>query len=192
MLIICAAKDIEQIISAHRAEDTPVSAVLSFEHPGATTGRGKAPRLHDPQIDQSILTFWDIEDADAQDGPSLDIVKQSLSFLDKHRKDLTIVHCNAGKSRSVAIALAFLTKDHDIATAINIIKDMRPVAAPNIAVIQIADSYLGLGGALLDAVKKDPLFSENREAAEKSRARYLEKNPDLAQKLYPEKQSPKP
>ncbi len=65
--------------------------------------------------------------------------------------------------------------------------EIRPVAAPNILVVEIADRIAGRGGRLKQAVLDHPAITENRAAAEASRQRALAQNPEILQKLYPEK-----
>ena len=167
-IIICRAREVIDQIAEHN-----VSAVLSIEHPGAQDGKGRAPRLHN--IAQSILCFWDIEKEDIPDGPHLSHIKDAFAFLDQHSDENVIIHCNAGKARSVGIALAYLVSDlGDINAAIERIKAIRPIAAPNLALIKIADRFLELDGALTKAVLADPLFTQNRERAEKARQRQID------------------
>ncbi|MBU6235753.1 MAG: dual specificity protein phosphatase family protein [Alphaproteobacteria bacterium] len=178
-------------------------AVLSIEHPGARrVSEGAAPRLIEEGIegvDQRIQVYWDTEE-DHPKGPSLRMVKAGLRFLLKHEKRSKrplVVHCRQGKSRSVAMALAYLVaanRDKSIMECIAHLKTLRPEPAPNIKIIELADTALGLGNELVEAVKADAQFTANRAAANASRARWAEKNPESLKlpKLTPQKRGPKP
>ena len=184
-IIICRANEVLDII----AERGNVDAVLSIEHPGATDGKGRAPRLED--VDQQILCFWDIEEENIQDGPAERHIEAAFNFLKEHVGDNVIIHCNAGKARSAGIALAWKMSEYqDIQKAVEEIKDVRPIAAPNLAVVKIADRFLNLEGELTDAVLKDPLFTENRIKAEERRQEQMRGG--QFSDLSPEKHGPEP
>ncbi len=180
MITICRANEVEDLVA-----ENDIDAVLSIEHPGAVEGKGLAPRLDGTP--QKILSFWDVEDEDAADGPSEKIVRDALDFLGEHEGENVIVHCHAGKSRSVAVVLAWLAFNDGIDSAIEEIKNMRPAAAPNIAIIRIADEILGFDGALTGAVEADETLTANRERTNARRRELAEKDPELLGKLYPEK-----
>src|SRR4051812_9383514 len=110
-IIVCRASELLKKV----AEDKPV-AVLSMEHPGVSPGEpGSAPRIAESGFDdvpQLVLTFWDSEQV-VPNGPDLPQVKKGLEFVMEHIKDgPVIIHCKAGKSRSVAMALGVLSKLH--------------------------------------------------------------------------------
>lgn len=188
MITICRADELLEILQTDNYE-----AVLSIEHPGSTLGRGAAPRLQDTE--QQIISFWDVEDESAHQGPSEDVVKTAMNFLDNHRGENMIIHCHAGKSRSVAIALGWIAKemtndlaqDEAIDHAIDYIKSIRPIAAPNMAVIDIIDRLYEFDGQLSGAVAQDPVFSENIRIANERRAEIAASRPDLLEQMYPEK-----
>ena len=187
-LIICRASEVLQTIESQK-----IDAVLSIEHPGAVDGKGRAPRIQD--INQHILCFWDVEKQDFKDGPARVHVKEALSFLSSAQGNTIIIHCNAGKARSVGIALAWLVSESDrsdeaIRQAIETIKAIRPIAAPNLAVIEIADELLGLEGRLTQAVLDDDLFTQNREKAEARRVEQMN-DPEFLKNFAPEKAPPK-
>lgn len=184
-LFICRADEVEETAARHN-----VTAVLSIEHPGATGGKGRAPRLERGDTVQEILTFWDVEDETAKDGPSETALRRAFDFLHAHQGENVIIHCNAGKARSAAVALAWMAYQDGVDTAVERLKDIRPQAAPNMAVIRIADNMLKFDGALTRAVARDPDFTANRQKADEARKRQLRKNPGLWNKLYPEKPRP--
>lgn len=182
-LIVCARTEVEKILAA-----SPVAAVLSIEHPGATPAKGGAPRLSD--VPQKILCFWDSE-MPVANGPDMDQVEAGIAFVMEHALDGdVIIHCNAGKARSAALALGVLAILHpreDEGQLIDRLLAQRPQAAPNILVLLLADRIAGREGKLLQAVLDHPGMTAARAATEARRQELLKADPDLAQKLFPEK-----
>ena len=183
-------------------ENRPI-AVLSIEHPGARrVSEGAAPRLIDhgiTDVHQRIQVYWDTEDTHP-DGPSIGLVRAGLRYLLRYgrlSKRPLVVHCRQGKSRRVAMALAYLVaanRDNSIEECIAHLKTLRPVVAPNIKVIEHADKALGLDGRLLEAVLADTDFTMHRVRANESRTKWAEKNPEAFKlpKLKAQKRGPKP
>lgn len=167
----------------------PVVAVLSIEHPEVeASDTGYAPRV--TAVPQKILCFWDSETPVAN-GPDIGQVKAGLDFvLDHIARGPVIIHCHAGKARSAALALGVLSQVHpdwDENKLIDELLRIRPIAAPNIVVIEMVDQLTGRNGKLLDAVKNHPVLSAQRAKAESGRQYWIEKNPDVARKMFPEK-----
>lgn len=187
-IIVCAADEVLNIL-----EEKKIVAVLSIEHPDVVeTNPGYAPRLSD--VTQKILCFWDSEQA-VHRGPDIEQIEKGIMFALTHLDaGDVIIHCKAGKSRSTALALGVLALQNpnkNEATLIGELLALRPVAAPNIIVIEMVDALAGRGGNLLQAVLDHPVLTQQREAAEKLRQAAIAKNPKLAKKLFPEK-FPKP
>lgn len=179
-IYVCRADEVEQLV-----QERGIKNVLSIEHPGAQDGKGRAPRLSG--ANQKILCFWDVEtSSNPQDLPSEKDVGEGLEFLDQYGGEDVIIHCKAGKSRSVALALSWLAQQNGIEDAIRVMKEMRTNAAPNIKIIEHADKYYGMGGALLAAVSDDITFTQNREKANGRRAIQAEE----FYRLNPEKRGP--
>ena len=154
---VSSVYDAREVADKHKVE-----AVLSIEHPDAPEGGGKAPKFDG--IMQHIACFWDTENPEYEDGPNEDNIGRALDFLELNRNKNILIHCKAGKSRSVALALAHMTKTRPPEEAIKIIKKMRPNAAPNLLVVDIADRLLGFDGKLTRAVEADEEFTRRREA----------------------------
>ena len=164
-LIITRANDVLKTLA-----ERPVAAVLSIEHPGATAGHGAAPRVEGAP--QMILCFWDSEQP-VPKGPTEEDVKAGILFVLEHlKKGDVLIHCHAGKSRSVAIALGVLALRHPEKNEKKLMEELlklRPMAAPNILMVEMADKLAGRGGRLAEAVRQHPQITAQRKAAEMSR-----------------------
>lgn len=174
--------------------EADIVAVLSIEHPGVKPGdKGSAPRIGEhgfSHVPQKILAFWDSEQA-VNNGPNIAQVEEGLDFVMAHLESGTVlIHCHAGKSRSVAIALGALALSHpdkDETELLALLLEIRPVAAPNILIVEMVDKIAGRDGKLLQAVLDHPKITEQRAAAEKNRQEMLERRPELLKEFYPEK-----
>lgn len=189
-IIICRADQLLDKVKEHAP-----TAVLSIEHPDVQPGQdGYAPRLTDG-TPQMILTFWDAEEPVAG-GPDLEQVTKGIAFVMDHIKDGdVIIHCKGGASRSTAVALGVLSalnprKDADYLVAL--LLDIRPIAAPNLVIVGLADALTGRGGTLLKAVKDSKQIAATRSLADIGRSRWLKKHPEAYQKMHPEKRPPPP
>lgn len=171
-----------------------VAAVLSIEHPHAKDlQNGRAPRLDEHgygHIPQKILSFYDMETR-VPNGPDIDQVREGLQFVMDHLAEgPVIIHCKAGRARSVGIALGVLAlvyPDMNEKEIVDMMKDMRPIAAPNILVVEMIDQLTGRGGRLVQAVLDDPVMTEHRREIEEHRQQLIASRPDIAARLYPEK-----
>jgi predicted protein tyrosine phosphatase len=175
-IIICRADEVRGILEKSPA----VVAVLSIEHPGVEPGAsGHAPRLD--SVPQKILTFWDSEIL-VQGGPDEAQVAAGMDFIVENlRHGDVIVHCHAGKSRSCGVALGALAVLYPEDTAEALVDRLlvtRPIAAPNIIVVALADHIADCGGTLLRAVEENRIIAAQRAEAEKNRARWRERNPE--------------
>ena len=187
-IIICRADEL--VVKVAKVKP---AAVLSIEHPGVTPKEpGYAPRLTcgTPQM---ILTFWDTEMENIPGGPDAEQVEQGMAFIMQHitKGHDVIIHCHAGKARSVAIALGILSQIHphkDEAALVKQLIEIRPEAAPNIIVVGMVDEMTGRNGKLLQAVKDHPQLSATRANAELLREEWRKKNPEK----FPLDRPPKP
>lgn len=191
-IIVCRASELLKKVD----EIVPV-AVLSFEHPGVEPGQpGYAPRLSDSGFDdipQLVLTFWDSEQ-EVPNGPDRAQVEKGLDFVMQHiGEGPVIIHCKAGKSRSVAMTLGVLSKlypDKPEKELVEMLLEIRPQAAPNILMVQMLDDMTGRGGKLTQAVLDHPVISQQRAQAESNRRDLARERPDLYRKMFPEKFKP--
>lgn len=137
--------DIAAADSAWRDHD----AVISIED--VETSR----RLRvDPSsgVEQLVLQF---DDLDFDDGitavATAAHVAQALDFARRHRGRKLLVHCQAGQCRSPAIALAILRDGMGAGSEVEAVTELlrvRPIAAPNLLALKLADAALGCEGAL--------------------------------------------
>lgn len=196
-LIITRADELVQTLKDREAAGNPVLAVLSIEHPGAEPGvKGAAPRLDAEglsHVPQKILAFWDAEQKVHQ-GPDVEQVEAGLTFvveqLLRHEEGDVLIHCHAGKSRSVALALGVLSLMNpktDEKTLIDMLLEIRPIAAPNIIVVEMIDTMTGRNGKLLQAVLDHPVLDAQRQATEARRQNLLKENPEMLKRMHPEK-----
>lgn len=174
-IVICRADE-----AAATAARLKPAAVLSIEHPEVREGeRGRAPRLERPP--QLILSFWDSE-APVASGPDRAQVEKGLAFVMEHiTQGGVIIHCNAGIARSAGLALgvlALLNPHKDEKTLVEELLRLRPVAAPNILVVEMVDELTGRGGRLLQAVRDHAAISAARKQAEEKRHLWAKLNPE--------------
>lgn len=166
-IVICQADEVVKKV----AELKP-AAVLSIEHPGVKQGEaGFAPRLTDG-TPQMILCFWDSEQL-VERGPDIEQVEQGLAFAMEHiMKGDIIIHCQGGISRSTAVTLGVLSQLNPGKGEEELIKmllDIRPIAAPNIIIVDLVDQLTGRDGRLLHAVNDNAGITAARKKSEAER-----------------------
>lgn len=184
-ILVCAAHEAPDVLRASRA-----SALLSIESPHTARGEyGYAPRIHDPafrgrflHVPQKILTFWDYE-IDSHGGhpipntPNAGLVAEGMLYAARHAKTGgVLIHCAAGISRSTGIALGALALLHPEKKESELVADLlriRPIASPNILVVEHADAIAGRNGRLVEAVLSHPGIENAREKADISRQRHI-------------------
>lgn len=105
------------------------------------------------------LRFHDvIEHAPVHEAPHDDHVDAILRFgadIGGHAAPRVLVHCHMGVSRSTAAAIILLASGGaEAEEAVAHIAAIRPVAWPNLRMIEIADAKLGLEARLVSAVRR--------------------------------------
>ncbi len=179
-------------------KEQKIAAVLSIQQPPSDdkdaqnkNRKGAAPIIKD--IPQKILTFWDSEDKNTKEGPDKEQIEAGIMFAMEHimndEGDI-IIHCHAGKARSAAIALGVMILHQTEKTAKDLVEELleiRPVAAPNMLVIEIVGEIAGRKNELIAAVKENKEMYTNIKTVRYSREHWLKKNPEIAAKLFPEK-----
>ena len=178
-LTICKASEVVDLVKTRDKDNVPFTIVISLESP-ADGPQGRAPRLASAigaeWLDrQVILACNDVETGAGVPPPEL--VQSALDYFEKWRPTegvmRVLLHCRSGKSRSTALALVLLRRHHGTGTEKECLAELlrvRPVAAPNLAIVEHGDTLLGCGGALVQAVKTDPEVTRRRAEAAVGRA----------------------
>jgi len=172
-IIITSFDKVEEILNSRN----DIVAVLSIEHPNIKEGGiGAAPRIS--KVPQKILCFWDSEHP-VDKGPDIGQVEEGLLFALKHiKKGSVIIHCKAGKARSTAMALGVISVINPRMNEKDLLErllEIRPMAAPNIIIVDMIDRLSGRNGKLLKAVLNHKLIRKQREQAKKKRKNYIQK-----------------
>jgi len=178
-LTICKASEVLDLVKSRERANIPFSVVISIEGP-ADGLQGRAPRLAQEigteWIDrQVILVCNDVETGSGV--PSLELVQSALDYFQRWRPTdgamRVLVNCRSGKSRSTALGLVLLRHHRGPGTEKECLEELlrvRPIAAPNLAIIRHGDSFLGCDGALVQVVESDPEVTRRRAEASAGRA----------------------
>jgi predicted protein tyrosine phosphatase len=178
-LTICKASEVVDLVKTHDKNNLPFTIVVSIEGP-ADGPQGRAPRLASvigaEWLDrQVILACNDVETGAGIPPPEL--VQSALTYFDKWRPTSGImrvlIHCRSGKSRSTALGLILLRHHHGTGSEKECLAELlrvRPVAAPNLAIVKHGDALLGCVGALIAVVENDPEVTRRRAEAGVGRA----------------------
>ena len=180
-LTICKASEAAELVRSHQSDNTPFAIVISIEHPcdeSVSLEQGRAPRLAEEvgaewTDRQIILTCHDIETSFPDTPvPPLAVVQSALEHFEKWRLNENVmrvlIHCRSGKARSTALALVLLRYHRGPGTEKECLQELlriRPLAAPNIAIVKHGDTLLGCGGALITVVESDPEVTGRRAEA---------------------------
>lgn len=104
---------------------------------------------------QTVLRFDDVDFDDRLSSPARpEHVAAAISFARNFVGRRLLIHCNAGLCRSPALALAVIADRMGPgreAEAVEALAAIRPGAAPNLLVLEIADRLLGRAGDLANA-----------------------------------------
>ncbi len=149
-LVICGLHEIDGSL------DERVTHVISILDPG-TAEPAKFASLADPNLLR--LRFHDIiEDTPLMDAPAARHIETLLAFgavfaaQPDHR---ALIHCHMGISRSTAAAIILLAAHHgDAEGAVARVTEIRPVAWPNLRMIELADRARSFDGRLISAVRR--------------------------------------
>ncbi len=188
-LTISRADEVVDLVQASIRNNIPYDAIISIEHPGAknlTAEKGRAPRLNQEigvewKDKQLILVCYDVEHSNfGVPAPEQNIVTDAIKFINDrmpaHRPMRLLIHCRSGKARSAGLGLVLLASENNLspdAALAQLIK-IRPIAAPNLAIVEQGDLLLGQKGALIKAVLADPNVTERRAASERARVHQVE------------------
>lgn len=158
------------------------AAVLTIEDPGVR--HQHKLRFHrKPSPDHLVLAFEDVDDEDSGlRTATAQQVEDGLAFLRAHANVDTLTHCFHGVGRSAAFVLAALAERLcDADAALRSLRDLQPLATPNLVVLRHADSQLGLG--LRDAVMSEESRCANLKRRRDARAVFCSSNRHLYQSL---------
>lgn len=132
-VIVCGVRDVAEI--QEKENVTKILSLLDF-----------SPRPFYSNKRNAVKTYihcGDHEQFHDAATPTTDTVKQILKFsASLHDSDTIIVHCMAGISRSCAAAM-IIAWDHmrDIGAVEKFIRAVRPIAAPNRLLCELADEW---------------------------------------------------
>lgn len=103
--------------------------------------------------------LWIMEDTDTANEWSSPKQEQIINILETARNlpsdARLLVHCEAGVSRSTAVALAIMVQDSkDLDESARRLREIRPGASPNMLISWYADNILGLDGKLVQLAEK--------------------------------------
>ena len=149
-IVICGLQEIDGTL------DERVTHVLSILDPG-TPEPAKFAELPAEQLLR--LRFHDVieENLPLMDSPAASHIEAILAFgaraAQAHHRIL--IHCHMGISRSTAAAIMLLASHHgDADAAMAHVAEIRPVAWPNLRMIELADAARAFDGRLVRAVRR--------------------------------------
>jgi len=178
-LTVCAADETLELVKARDKQGVPFGLVLSMQGP-ADGVQGRAPRLASeigPEwADRQVFLYCNDVETGAG-APPRELVESALGHIKKCPSDggvtRVLVHCRRGKSRSTALGLVLLRHHRGPGTEKQCLEELlrvRPLAAPNIAIVKHGDELLGCGGKLVNVVESDPDVTRRRAEASVARA----------------------
>lgn len=91
------------------------------------------------------IPIKDFENYDGPGAPDMETIRNIMGWIRTLQSDSNVlIHCFAGISRSTSVGLMLIyliTKDID--KSMEILRQIRPIAAPNRLISKLADVYLG-------------------------------------------------
>lgn len=149
-----------KVFVSSRSHVAKMTSKVSASHVLSLCDPGKRPWLHPktPIQNCKLFVFEDETNPNYDRSPKKEHVAEILTWAKDLADDSVIlVHCEAGISRSTAVALALLVQFHgkeNIAKCIDLLITVRPAALPNSLIIKYADELLECNGKLIEAGEK--------------------------------------
>lgn len=149
-----------KVYVSSRSQVSKVTSKVDASHVLSLCDPGKRPWLHPKTALQNwrLWVFEDVIDPEYDRAPTKEQVIEILEWAKNLPDDaILLVHCEAGISRSTAIALAILVQDRgveEIDRCLDWLFAVRPKAAPNPLIAKYADEILNCNGKLIEASDK--------------------------------------
>jgi len=173
-------------LSTARGTKRKFDAVVTIEDPGLRNGL----RFHRlPHPDHLVLRFEDVDDWSCDIAMAHRLhVDAALRLARAHEGGSILVHCKAGVARSSAMALALIADRMGPGREMEAVLELlavRPVAVPNLVVLDLADEALGRNGALKAAWMKVERASFRYAEHRRLKREMLARNPAMYSKPIP-------
>lgn len=149
-----------KVYVSSRSQVSKVTSKVGATHVLSLLDPGKRPWLHPstPLQNWRKWIFEDVIDPSYDRAPTKEQIEQVLEWSAGLPDDaVLLVHCEAGISRSTAVALAILVQKHgldQIDRCVDLLFGVRPESAPNPLIAKYADQILNCGGKLEKAAEK--------------------------------------
>lgn len=173
-------------LSTARGAKRKFDAVVTIEDLGLRNGL----RFHKlPHPDHLVLRFEDVDDW----SPDIAMahrrhVEAALRLGRTHENGTVLVHCKAGVARSSAMALALIADRTGPGRELEAVRELlsvRPVAVPNLVVLDLADEALGRKGALKEAWMEVERASSRYAEHRRLKREMLKRNPAIYSRPIP-------
>jgi predicted protein tyrosine phosphatase len=161
-------------------------AVITIEDPG----QRNPLRFHvNPHPEHLVMKFEDVDFHDpAVALPQREHVQAAIEFGRRHVTDRILVHCKAGIARSTALALAIIADrlgPGNEGMAVERLLSVRPEAVPNLLILDMADTLLESGGALVEAWMSIENSSRSYAEHRQQKVEIFRKRPELFARANP-------
>lgn len=153
-LRICGIEKARQLIS--EGWPTQIISIINSQ-----IGMFPATHIEKQMENHHIWSFHDVEVDDPAEystftPPTKEIIQeilQTLKSFDPNKP--TLIHCSAGKSRSTAIALAWLYENgYSVEDGLAFIQKQSPAMIPNRLMVKLFDDAMGANGGLIEPLQK--------------------------------------